>query len=54
LPTLRQCRELFDAKVGQTNAWGDGWENENWVYELWNDGQTVGPGGRQPVWEDDD
>ena len=41
LPSLKECRELFAAKLGQPVDWGEGWEKEIWSYAMWNGSHTI-------------
>ena len=35
LPSLKECRERFVAKLGQHVEWGEDWEKETWAYEVY-------------------
>lgn len=40
MPSLKECREKFAAALGRPVDWGEGWENDEWLYEVWNLGPT--------------
>ena len=33
LPSLKECRQIFDKKLGQSAGWGEGWEEEDWHHD---------------------
>ena len=41
MPSLKECRELFAAKIGRPIDWGEDWETDEWQYEAWNLGSLI-------------
>ena len=38
MPSLKDCREKFAAALGRSIDWGDVWEQDDWLFEVWNIG----------------